>query len=97
MGFIYERVQNGFFFDEDVITSSTIFCHLHIVTHFAFKAHIGHEAHTCFSVHTGQVASIGVAIGVTILYIEDVNEINSVHNTIALKSCYSVTYSSFFV
>ena len=80
MGFIYEHVQDGFFFDEDVIASSTIFCHLHIVAHFTFKAHIGHEAHACFGVHTGQVASIGVAIGVTVLHIEEVNKIDSVFN-----------------
>ena len=33
-------IKNSFFFDENIISICQVLCNLHIVTHFAFKAHI---------------------------------------------------------
>ena len=35
-------------------------------------------SHACFGIYTGKIACIGITIGITILYIKDVNEIDSV-------------------
>ena len=70
--------RNLFGFHKNIITLNTCFCHLHIIAHLAFQTYVCYEAHTCFCIYTRQIACIWVTIGITILYIKDVNEIDSV-------------------
>lgn len=54
---------------------------LDIVAHFALQAHVGNQSHTSLGIHTRKVAGIRVTIGITILHIKDVHEINSVFSS----------------
>ena len=78
MGCVDKSIQYGLLLDKDAIAFGATFGHLHIVAHFTLQANVCYKPHTCFGIHARKVAGIGVTIGVAILYIKDVNEIDSV-------------------
>ncbi len=78
MGFIYQGIQNGFLFYENIVTVSQSICRLDIVSYFAFQTYIRHQPHTSLSIHTREITGIRIAVGISVLYIKDINEINSV-------------------
>lgn len=71
-------VEHCFLLDEDVVAVCEILGHLYVVAHLAFQANVGYESHTSFCVYARQVSGIGVAVGVAVLNIKQVHEIDSV-------------------
>ena len=68
-------IENSLFFHEDVVAVSASFDHLHIVADLTFQADVTHQAFACSRVNAGEVAGIGIAVGIAVLDIEDIQEI----------------------
>lgn len=71
-------IEDSFFTDEDVIARFTGLGKLDAVTDFALEANVRDKALVGVRVKTGEVAGIGVAVGVTIEDIEEEDEVVTV-------------------
>ncbi len=69
-GFLVAGVQWYTILDVNAITRHILLGSLHIIADLALEAHIRHETVAGFWVDTRHTASIGVAVGIAVLYIE---------------------------
>lgn len=74
----FARYRNLFGFDKNIVTCFSCLGYLYIITYLAFQTNICNKAYTSFSIYPRKITCIRVTIWITILYIKNVNEINSI-------------------
>ena len=78
MCFVYLVVKHGFLFNKYVVAIGQAFCYLYIVSYLSLDTNVGYDSHARFSIDTWQIASVRVAIRIAVLYIENVDEVDSI-------------------
>ena len=64
-------VEGHAVFDVNAVAGSILLHRLHIVANLPFEAYVGHDAKTCFRIYARHVASVRVAIGISVFHIEE--------------------------
>ena len=72
-----ERVQRAFFLNENLVSLSLL-DRLYEVADLALEHDVGGEALAGFGIEAGEVASVGVSVGVSVFAVEEVEEVVAV-------------------